>query len=451
MKVLTAEQMREVDRKTVDLGIPGIVLMENAGHRVVELLEEVFAPLAEHHVVILCGKGNNGGDGFVVARQLHTRLHPERLDVVFAGDPEKLTGNAATNFRMLAAAGCPVASEIAPEMRTASIVLDAVLGTGLAGPARGPALELIREINHGFPSARVVAVDIPSGLASDTGNLLGETVEADYTVTFTAPKIGQVLPPGCDAVGELRVGVIGSPPELYENDPEIYLALSDPDLFEHLFDPRDPGGHKGSYGHALLIAGSRGKTGAATMAGFSALRAGAGLSTVATAVSALSTVASYSPELMTEALPETADGSIAPACLDDNRLHRILKRKTVVALGPGLGTHAETVAFVRRFVAEINMPLVIDADGLNALAGSDFPGRDSMVLTPHPGEMARLTGLSIDEIRRDRVAAARYYAREHDVTLVLKGQRTLVARPGGRVWINPTGSPAMATGRRRAG
>ena len=231
MKVLTAPQMREVDRRTIASGIPGLVLMENAGHRVVELLQEKFAPLSRHRVVVLCGKGNNGGDGFVVARQLHTRLRPGSLDVVFAGKAADLTGDAAVNFQMLAACGCPVAGAITPEMRPATIVVDALLGTGLSGPARGQMLELIHEINTGFPAARVVAVDIPSGLASDTGATLGEAVRADYTVTFTAPKAGQVLPPNCDSVGELRVGAIGSPPELYEKDDSISLSLSEPGCF----------------------------------------------------------------------------------------------------------------------------------------------------------------------------------------------------------------------------
>ncbi len=210
MKVLTASQMREIDRRTVELGIPGIVLMENAGGRVVEFLAEKFAPLGEHRVVILCGKGNNGGDGLVMARQLHTRLRPASLDVVLAADPAELRGEAAENHRMLQACGCPISREITAPMREATIVVDALLGTGLNGPAAGAMVVLIREINGGFPRASVVAVDIPSGLASDNGAIQGEAVHADYTVTFTAPKVGQVLPPACDRVGELRVCPIGS-------------------------------------------------------------------------------------------------------------------------------------------------------------------------------------------------------------------------------------------------
>ena len=446
MKVLTAAQMREVDRRTVESGIPDLVLMENAGHRVVELLQEKFSPLSRHRVVVLCGKGNNGGDGLVVARQLHTRLCPKTLDVVFAGREEELTGNAAANFRMLVACGCPIAKAITPEMRSATILIDALLGTGLSGPARGQMLDLIREINTGFPNAQVVAVDIPSGLASDSAIPLGEAVRADYTVTFTAPKIGQVLPPNCDGVGELRIGLIGSPPSLYENDDSIYLQMSEPSRFRHLFEPRAPGAHKGSFGHVLVIGGSRGKSGAAAMAGISALRAGAGLVTAASAESAIPMIASHAAEIMTEALPETETGSISTRAFEYDRFSSIAENKTVLAIGPGLGTHFETVGFVRQVVTEFKQPMVIDADGLNALAKDKFQGRTSLVLTPHPGEMARLTGLSRDEIVNDRVQVARSFAMDRNVTLVLKGQRTLIALPNGIVWINPTGSPALASG-----
>jgi ADP-dependent NAD(P)H-hydrate dehydratase / NAD(P)H-hydrate epimerase len=445
MKVLTAAQMREVDRQTIELGIPGLVLMENAGHRVVEVLDEQFAPLSDHHVVVLCGKGNNGGDGFVVARQLHTRLQPARLDVVFPDDPATLKGDAAANYRMLLACGCRVDDEISDEMRGATLVLDALLGTGLTGPARGPTADLIGEINRGFPGARVVAVDLPSGLASDSGEIPGEAVRADFSVTFTAPKICQLLPPASDLVGELEVGEIGSPPELYEDDEEIWFAVNDPELFADLLEERQPGGHKGTYGHALVVGGSRGKTGAAAMAGMAALRAGAGLVTVATAESALPVVASHSPEVMTEALPETGDGAISTKAFDYGKIGAIVAGKAVLAIGPGLGTDPETVDFVRRAVADVELPTVIDADGLNALP-AEFTGRPSMVLTPHPGEMGRLCGKTTAEVMSDRLSVARSYAMEREVMLVLKGQRTLVAAPDGRVWVNLTGTPALGTG-----
>ncbi len=445
MKVLTADEMRAVDRRTMEMGIPGVVLMENAGHRVVEFLSETFAPVAGHHIAILCGKGNNGGDGFVVARQLYTRLRPRRLDVVLASSPDELRGDAAENLRMLLACGCPVTGEIAPAMREATIVVDALLGTGLKGPATGRMAGLIREINKGFPRAKIVALDIPSGLGSDSGSVEGDVVRADYTVTFTAPKVGQVMPPGCDYVGDLRVCPIGSPPELMEKDDSICLSLIEATSFARLFAPRDRGAHKGDFGHVLVIGGSRGKTGAAAMAGVAALRAGAGLVTVASAESAIGSIASHAPEIMTEPLPETEAGSISLRAFDGDRLSSIIERKTVIALGPGLGTHPETGEVARRLAATVSAPLVVDADGLNALAGGEIRGQ-ALVLTPHPGEMARLTGKSVAEVQADRIGTARTFSTGRGVTLVLKGQRTLIAFPDGQVWINPTGSPAMASG-----
>ncbi|MCC7176098.1 MAG: NAD(P)H-hydrate dehydratase [Bryobacterales bacterium] len=443
MKVLTAAQMREVDRRTGELGIPGLVLMENAGHRVVEFLVSRFPSLAAERIVILCGKGNNGGDGLVVARQLHTRIRPRALDVVLACDPAELRGDAAANYRMFEACGGCVESRITPAMREAAIVIDALLGTGLKGPATGPMLDLIREINGGFPQAKVVAVDIPSGILSDTGALPGDSVLADYTVTFTAPKLGQVLPPACDRVGELHVCPIGSPAWLFEDDESVWLSVVEPAMFRALLAPRPRGSHKGDFGHVLVVGGSRGKTGAAAMAGMSALRAGAGLVTVASAQCAVPVIAAHAPELMTEPLAETAGGGIALQAAEE--LRSLVKGKDVVALGPGLGADPETAALVRRMAAETPQYLVIDADGLNALAGAEFKG-SNLILTPHPGEMARLAGIRPAEVQADRLAVARDFAVARGLALVLKGQRTLIAFPDGRVWVNPTGSPAMATG-----
>lgn len=434
MKVLTAAQMREVDRRTIEAGIPGLILMENAAHRVVEVLARKFAPLSKHRVVVLCGKGNNGGDGLAIARHLHTRFRPERLDVIVVapGDTE--------NDRMLQACGCEAHTEITAPMRRATLVIDAVLGTGLTGPAHGRASELIHEINTGFPDARVVAVDLPSGLQSDTGSVSCPAVRACCTVTFTAPKPCHVLWPACEYAGELHVGQIGSPASLYEDDSSVWLALAGPEQFRHLFQPRVAESNKGLYGHALIIAGGRGKSGAAAMSGIAALRAGAGLVTVASAASAITAIAAYAPEMMTDPLPETNAGQIreVPAAT--------LRRKNVAALGPGVGSDGETVQLIRRLVDELETPLIVDADGLNAIAGSPIHAKGPRVFTPHPGEMARLTGKKIAEVQEDRIGSARSFAQEHGVYLVLKGNRSLIATPDGRVWINPTGSPAMATG-----
>jgi NAD(P)H-hydrate epimerase len=426
--------MREADRRTSEMGIPGIVLMENAGHRVVEFLEERFAPLPAQRIVVLCGKGNNGGDGLVVARQLHTRFHPQALDVVLLAAPEDLKGDAAANYRMLSACGCPVSREIPADARQATLVVDALLGTGINGPATGAMLEGIREINRGFPLAQVVAVDIPSGMPSDSGNPVGEFARADYTVTFTAPKAAQVLPPNCDGVGELVVGPIGSPPELYE---DVWLSLLEPEMFEELLAPRPPGGHKGTFGHVLVVAGSREKSGAAAMTGLGALRAGAGLVTVASHSSAIPAIASHAPELMTAPLEE---------------LDSLVEGKTVIAVGPGLGRGPDIEALIARTVEQFAHPIVLDADALVGQPEGPYaelafgvPTR-VRILTPHPGEMARLTGKTTAEIQNDRVGAARAFATDRHVTLVLKGQRTVIAFPDGRVWINPTGTPAMGTG-----
>jgi NAD(P)H-hydrate epimerase len=292
--------------------------------------------------------------------------------------------------------------------------------------------------------AEVVSVDIPSGLDSDAENPPGPAVHANHTVTFTAPKPCQVLSPACELVGELHVTQIGSPPELYEKDLAIFLALSEPELFAQLFRPRVRDSNKGLYGHVLVIAGGRGKTGAAAMAGLGALRAGAGLATVASAESAIAQIASHAPEIMTEPLAETDDGAISMRGLD--QLKALVDKKNVVALGPGMGRNPETAQLIRRLVNELPRTLVVDADGLNALDAKTLRSPAPRILTPHPGEMARLTSSSIAQVQAHRIGCARSFAQERGVYIVLKGNRTVIAAPDGRTWINPTGSPAMATG-----
>ena len=288
-------------------------------------------------------------------------------------------------------------------MRTASLVIDAVLGTGAEGPPKGKAAEVIESINRDFPLAEVVAVDVPSGGA----------VRARHTVTFTALKPSLVLPPAYELAGKIHVVPIGTPPELVENDPTITLSMSDPADFAALFEPRPSDSNKGQYGHVLVIAGGRGKTGAAAMAGIAALRAGAGLSTVASAASAISAIAAYAPEIMTEPLAETDGGSIAMRAPDDPSLAAITEKKTVIAIGPGMGQHPETVQFIRRFAQKSKTPMVVDADALNALAGQRSRFEGTRIFTPHPGEMSRLTGKTIAEIQQDRIGmrAPRHRAR----------------------------------------
>jgi NAD(P)H-hydrate epimerase len=401
--------MRQADLATVAGGVPSLALMENAAHRVAEVLEREFEPVAAQNIVILCGKGNNGGDGLALARILKER-GVQRLLVVLGAAPEEYSGDAAVNLRRLAEAGLYPALEIPQklrERREVTVVVDAVLGTGLKGPASGRALELIRATRE-FPSAKIVAVDLPSGLGGG-----GETVRADITVTFTAPKVEHYLAQGAEeVVGRLVVAGIGAPPWLIPAG----LEVSSPADFAPLFQPRKRDSHKGDFGHVLVVGGAPGKAGAAAMAGLAALRSGAGWVTVA-----CSDVSRLPPELMTEPL-----GGLS------------LERKTVVAVGPGLGINGELVSWL---LAEAPVPLVIDADGLNSIAGSDFRGRGiGTVLTPHPGEMARLLGRPV----ADRLADARGFAKERNVCLVLKGHRTLVAAPDGNAWINTSGCPALA-------
>jgi NAD(P)H-hydrate epimerase len=281
VKILTAAEMREVDRQTIERGIPGIILMENAGSRVVDFLLKTFAPLSDHRIVVVCGKGNNGGDGFVVARQLFTRKLCRELTVLEVADPDTLTSDALANRKMLEASGCPVVRELPAKAKFAAIVVDAILGTGLTGPAKGPALDAIRLINNEFPLAKKVAIDIPSGLSSDDSKPTGEFVSTDYTVTFTAAKQSQCLSPVYQSVGELVVAPIGSPDDLVKTNPNYKLHLTTPDDIRHLFSPRPCDSNKGLYGHVLVVGGSFGKSGAPAMAGLGSYRSGAGLVTVA--------------------------------------------------------------------------------------------------------------------------------------------------------------------------
>jgi NAD(P)H-hydrate epimerase len=428
MKVLTPHQMSEVDRATIEAGIPGLILMETAAARVVDYIAEHFAPVSDQRIVVVCGKGNNGGDGLAIARQLHVRFQPRFLRIELIGDPSELTGDAARNYLMLKASGLNESQDFDP-----TLVIDAVLGTGLRGAASGPALDAIRKINTAFPLAEVVAVDIPSGLSGESGTPPGEYVTASATVTFTAPKVCHAMPPACNLMGELVIAPIGSPASLYENDPAIQLALITPESIARLFAPRAKDANKGTFGHVLIVAGSHGKAGAAAMAGIAALRAGAGLVTVACPDSVLASVAAYYPEIMTE--PITVVDELAA-------------KRTLVAIGPGIGTSDETAQMVQRLFDHLDKPLVLDADALNCLAMRREWRADGAlrVLTPHPGEMSRLTGRTVGEIQADRIGAARAFSTGRNVVVVLKGERTLIAFPDGRVWINPTGSPAMATG-----
>jgi NAD(P)H-hydrate epimerase len=458
MKILTASEMQRIDRLTTErFGVPSLTLMENAGRSVVEFLTARLEPLARHRIVILCGKGNNGGDGLVVARLLRDQGFDPRV-LLFAG-PKGLRGDAAANYARLLSSGPPqiIAGPeewhaIAASLASTTLFVDALLGTGLAKPLEGLLLEVVRDVNTRFPSARVLAVDLPSGISADSGDLIGEHMRADFSVTFTAPKIAHVFPPACERMGEWVVKPIGTPAEALESDPSLSLNYVGRQDVAWIAKPRAAAAHKGNFGHVLILAGSIGKTGAAAMAARAALRAGAGLVTVATARSALPIIATLGLEFMTEALPETEDGGISLRALEGQRLDKLVAGKTVLAVGPGIGAHPETAEFVRTVVNRYSLPLVLDADGLNAFAGRmgsfrhDLRPVGTTVFTPHPGEMARLAGKTTVEIQSRRLAVAREFSRQFGVTLVLKGFRTLVAAPDGQVEVNPTGNPGMAKG-----
>ena len=342
---------------------------------------------------------------------------------------------------------------IAASLTNTTLFVDALLGTGLAKPLEGFLLEVVRDINTRFPAARVLAVDLPSGISADSGELIGEHVRADFCVTFTAPKIAHVFPPACERMGEWVVKQIGTPAEALESDPSITLNYACRHDVAWIGRPRAAAANKGNFGHVLILAGSVGKTGAAAMAARAALRAGAGLVTVATAKSALPIVATLGVEFMTEALPETEDGAISLRALEGQRLDKLVAGKTVLAVGPGIGAHPETAEFVRTVVNKYSLPLVLDADGLNAFAGrmdsfrQDLRPAGTTVFTPHPGEMARLTGKTTAEIQAQRVAVAREFSQQFGVTLVLKGFRTLIASPDGQVEVESHGQSRNGQGR----
>jgi hydroxyethylthiazole kinase-like uncharacterized protein yjeF len=475
MKIVSVAEMREIDRSTsVRFGVPSLTLMENAGSAVARFVLSDY-PQAER-VGVICGKGNNGGDGFVAARKLLEAGRAVR--VLLLCDPKELRGDAAHMFHEMVRKLHPL--KIAPviareasgldsaevrEVFAADVIVDAILGTGFRPPMSALYAAAIGRMNS-VPAA-VVAVDIPSGADADamraktaSGGGASENVtsenetsvnqaRADAVVTFTAPRPAHIF--AALTSGPTVVAPIGSPREAVAS--ELGLQVSTALDFASLLAPRERDANKGSYGQVLVIGGSVGKTGAAAMAGFAALRAGAGLSTVATAKSALPTVASFHPELMTEALPETEQGTISVRALGSG-LDSLLARKTL-AIGPGISRNSETAEFVRAVVERgrassgDSVGMVVDADALNAFEGmaGKLNGRGrTLVITPHPGEMSRLTGLSIAEIQANRLEVARKFAREHELIVVLKGHRTLITAPDGTVWVNPTGNPGMATG-----
>ena len=450
MRVLSARQMREADRRAIeDVGIPSIVLMENAGRQVVAALQSAFTDLLSLRVSVLCGRGNNGGDGFVAARALvGIGLEPT---VALIGESAKLKGDARTNFEALRAVGVDVveigdagAWELhGAELLDTDLVIDALVGTGLNEALSGLFKTVVDDINE--CAAPVASIDLPSGLSADSPEPIGPAVEATLTVTLASPKISLVLPPGEALAGTLAIADIGIPEAVVSEIDGPWVELLTKDLIRPLIRARVPESHKGDYGHVLVVAGSRGKTGAAILAGTAALRSGAGLVTVAAPESAVPIIAASRPELMTLALPEDSDGCVAAGAAQ-----LVLDFSAdVIAMGPGLGRTDAVRSFVRTVVRGTGVPIILDADAIVAFAGEADrliagDGLD-LILTPHPGEMAAITGMTVDDVQARRLECARDFASTHHCHLILKGHRTVVATPEGHTFINLTGNPGMAT------
>ncbi len=463
MKALTASEMREVDRLTTErYGISSLQLMEAAGKRTAECAKRMVGGREDARVTVLCGKGNNGGDGFVAARYLRDEEISTRA--VLLGRLEDVRGDAAANLARWRDSGNPievVKSEsdwmrLWPALTPSTLIVDALLGTGLRGAPTGAIAQAISDINrfsHNCTApipARILAVDTPSGLASDGEPSPGPVLYAHRTVTFTAPKIDQLNSAHADACGALEVASIGSPLSLVEGVGASDIRWLDPNEFSWLPLVRPWNSHKGRYGHALLVAGSVGKSGAAVLAGLGALRGGAGLVTIATPSPVQPILAASQPEYMTEALEASIDGGVSANNLASGNFRRIAEGKTVLAVGPGLGLDPETRQFVSSLVQSTSLPTILDADGLNAFAGRAHLLRDCnspfLALTPHPGEMARLLGTTTADVEADRIRHARDAAKNWNAHIVLKGFHTLIASPGGGLFVNTSGNPGLAKG-----
>ncbi|MFH1985928.1 MAG: NAD(P)H-hydrate dehydratase [Pseudomonadota bacterium] len=451
MILVTAEEMQRMDHETIHaFGLPGRVLMESAGRGAARVLQNFFKNIPAMDIAVAAGRGNNGGDGFVIARCLAQQ--GVRVTVYLMSAPSAISGDAAANLDLLSPLGVPVvslpdAAAVAgrrQEMLRHALWVDALLGTGLNADVRGHTRDMIALINDsGRP---VFAVDIPSGVNADTGQICGIAVSAAATATFAFAKIGHRQYPGAARCGHLEIIDIGIPPHIARAVGPRQFQIT-PALVAGHMTRRPPDAHKGTTGHLLVIAGSPGKTGAAAMCVNAALRSGAGLVTAGVPSGILPAMEVLSVEGMAAALPQTDDGLIderAAALID-----HLLVGKRAVAVGPGLGTSAGALAVVHHIVTRSTVPVVVDADGLTALSRqpSALAHRQApVILTPHPGEMARLCSMSTAAVQADRMAVSRKFAVDNDVTLVLKGARTLVAAPDGRVYLNPTGNPGMATG-----
>lgn len=452
LKIARAEQMRQIDRRAIEAGIPSVALMQSAGEAFARACLEELGNPAGKRVVVVCGRGNNGGDGFVAAR--HLACAGAQVEVVLAGRADELTGDAAVFFAALGPMGVAVtlaADEpdvrLAERLGHAALIGDALLGTGARGAPEGVIARLITTMNAS--DAPIVACDIPSGVAADTGRVEGTAVNALRTVTFALPKLGLLVYPGASHAGRVSIADIGIPRALLAGD-DLETELTTRALVRRVLPARTQGRdiNKGTFGNVLVVAGSAGMAGAATLSALSALRTGAGLVQLAVPESVLDTAALLAPEVILRPLPETSERTHGGSGALDAAL-ALAQNADAIALGPGMGArNPATISFVQAFVERVNKPLIIDADGLNMIAASPAAVRArtaATVLTPHPGEMGRLLGAGTDAVQSDRRAAAVSCAARFGVVALLKGARTLIAGPDGRLGVNRRGSSALAT------
>jgi len=449
--LVTASEMQKMDKETIEIfGLPGIVLMENAGRCAVEYFLSHFSNIHDKRIGIIAGSGNNGGDGFVMARYLISA----GMDVILflMTKSENLSGDARFNYeRLMKMTICvieiPDEESLNPQydiLCSRNMWIDALLGTGLRSKVRGRYRRIIKFLNvSGHP---IFSIDIPSGLHADTGNVCGISVKANATITFGHQKIGQAMPKGEAHCGHLAIADIGIPKQITESiAPKHYLLT--PKTLNLSFHQRHSSAHKGTTGHVFVIGGSTGKTGAAIMTSQAAMRSGCGLVTMGVAASLNAIFESQCLETMTLPFTEETPGVLGISAFDE--IMRASEGKSCIAIGPGLGTSLKTEKLVLKLIQEMTIPMVIDADALNVLAGNTeylHKAKTMHVLTPHPREMARLTGLSTQQIQADRLAFSRRFAQSHHVILVLKGEKTIIAHPEGSIAINPTGNPGMASG-----
>jgi ADP-dependent NAD(P)H-hydrate dehydratase / NAD(P)H-hydrate epimerase len=448
MRLVTSKEMSSLDKYAINtIGIPGLSLMELAGAGTARLIMERW-PIDDAGITVVCGKGNNGGDGLVVARHLHN--NGADVNIVLVGNENDLEGNSKINANIIKSLKIPLLEvlstadiwDIEEVFHNADIIVDALFGIGLDRAVTGIYREIVTVVNAS--SAITVAVDMPSGVCADTGSIFdGKGIKADLTVTFAYPKVGQFTSPGFDYCGEIEVVDISIPRTSHGSD-SLFL-LNDQWVKNHL-PPRKRSDHKGTFGHVLVFAGSTGKVGAAVMTCESALSMGAGLVTNVSENRVINILMQRFTEIMCEPLNE-AEKELTIDDLD--RFLALTKGKNVVAIGPGISTHDNVTELLSEFIQKCEIPMIIDADGLNHIAknvdvlkGIKVP----VILTPHPGEMSRLTGIPIKEIQNNRHVVAKDFAKKYGVYVVLKGARTVIASPYGQVAINPTGNPGMGTG-----